>query len=123
MALAKFDAGRYGDAECGISPPLMNVRARATLHQSLIDTDIGTPTAHVNPGMPEQTSKLTEPLMIVLAAGKGTRMKSSRPKVLHQVAGRSMLGHVLSLARSGTNGQITTVIGPGMDEVRSEVLK
>lgn len=32
---------------------------------------------------------------IVLAAGKGTRMKSALPKVLHQVAGKSMLAHVL----------------------------
>ena len=33
---------------------------------------------------------------IVLAAGKGTRMKSALPKVLHQVAGKSMLAHVLT---------------------------
>ena len=35
-------------------------------------------------------------LAIVLAAGEGTRMQSSRPKVLHEVAGRSLLGHVLT---------------------------
>ena len=35
-------------------------------------------------------------LTIVLAAGEGTRMRSSRPKVLHEVAGRSLLGHVLT---------------------------
>ncbi|MEY3149493.1 MAG: bifunctional UDP-N-acetylglucosamine diphosphorylase/glucosamine-phosphate N-acetyltransferase, partial [Actinomycetota bacterium] len=34
-------------------------------------------------------------LAIVLAAGEGTRMKSSRAKVLHEIAGRSLLGHVL----------------------------
>ncbi|HEV7872960.1 MAG TPA: NTP transferase domain-containing protein, partial [Enterovirga sp.] len=34
-------------------------------------------------------------LAIILAAGEGTRMKSRRPKVLHEVAGRSMLAHVL----------------------------
>lgn len=34
---------------------------------------------------------------IVLAAGKGTRMKSALPKVLHQVAGKSMLAHVLKV--------------------------
>ena len=33
---------------------------------------------------------------IVLAAGKGTRMRSDLPKVLHRIAGRSMLGHVLA---------------------------
>ena len=38
-------------------------------------------------------------LTIVLAAGEGTRMRSSRPKVLHEVAGRSLLGHVLTRGR------------------------
>ena len=38
-------------------------------------------------------------LVVVLAAGKGTRMKSALPKVLHTIAGRSMLGHVLAVAR------------------------
>ena len=33
---------------------------------------------------------------IVLAAGKGTRMKSALPKVMHRIAGRSMVGHVLA---------------------------
>ena len=37
-------------------------------------------------------------LTIVLAAGEGTRMRSSRPKVLHEVAGRSLLGHVMTAA-------------------------
>ena len=36
--------------------------------------------------------------VIVLAAGQGTRMKSSRPKVLHSLAGRSLIGHVLATA-------------------------
>ncbi|MEO0800307.1 MAG: bifunctional UDP-N-acetylglucosamine diphosphorylase/glucosamine-1-phosphate N-acetyltransferase GlmU [Pseudomonadota bacterium] len=39
-------------------------------------------------------------LAIVLAAGKGTRMRSSRPKVVHKIAGRSMLGHVLTAVNS-----------------------
>ncbi|MFN9981966.1 MAG: NTP transferase domain-containing protein, partial [bacterium] len=34
--------------------------------------------------------------VVVLAAGEGTRMKSSTPKVLHEVAGRSLVGHVLN---------------------------
>ena len=38
------------------------------------------------------------PLFVVLAAGKGTRMKSALPKVLHKIAGQSMLAHVLSAA-------------------------
>ena len=38
--------------------------------------------------------------VVILAAGQGTRMKSSLPKVLHQVGGRPMLAHVLETARS-----------------------
>lgn len=37
---------------------------------------------------------------IILAAGKGTRMKSKLPKVLHEVAGKTMLGHVLASVSS-----------------------
>lgn len=59
-------------------------------------------------------------LIVVLAAGKGTRMKSLRPKVLHEVAGRSMLGHVLALAKCAEASALAVVIGPGMDDVRAE---
>lgn len=59
-------------------------------------------------------------LIVVLAAGKGTRMKSDLPKVLHKVAGRSMLAHVLDLAKSVGGAKVATVIGPGMDLVRAE---
>lgn len=59
-------------------------------------------------------------LTIVLAAGKGTRMKSALPKVLHQVAGMSLVGHVLGLARETGAQHQAVVIGPGMDNVRQE---
>jgi bifunctional UDP-N-acetylglucosamine pyrophosphorylase/glucosamine-1-phosphate N-acetyltransferase len=59
-------------------------------------------------------------LTIVLAAGKGTRMKSARPKVMHQLAGLSMLGHVLALTRSSGAGRSAVVVGPGMDDVAAE---
>lgn len=66
----------------------------------------------------------TSPLLtVVLAAGKGTRMKSAKPKVLHAVAGRSMLGHVLATAASLGAGSQAVVIGPDMDAVRAEALK
>ncbi len=56
-------------------------------------------------------------LAIVLAAGEGTRMRSSRPKVLHEVAGRSLLGHVLTAAG---NSAIAVVLGPEHDDVSAE---
>ncbi|HEX4891813.1 MAG TPA: bifunctional UDP-N-acetylglucosamine diphosphorylase/glucosamine-1-phosphate N-acetyltransferase GlmU [Hyphomicrobiaceae bacterium] len=56
-------------------------------------------------------------LTVILAAGKGTRMKSARPKVLHQIAGRSMLGHVLETASKAGAGTVAVVVGPGMDDV------
>lgn len=56
---------------------------------------------------------------IVLAAGKGTRMKSRRPKVLHEVAGLSMVGHVLqSLSEAGAV-ETVLVTAPDQDEVRA----
>ena len=52
---------------------------------------------------------------IVLAAGKGTRMRSDRPKVLHALANRSMLGHVLAAVQEAGAALISaalTVYGP-----------
>ncbi len=66
----------------------------------------------------------TSPLLIiVLAAGKGTRMKSVLPKVLHKIAGRSMLGHVLALAHSVDAQRLVTVVGPDMPAVEAEAKK
>ena len=59
-------------------------------------------------------------LAIVLGAGKGTRMKSERPKVLHEVAGLAMLGHVLRTAGAAGAGRMAVVVGPGMDAVAAE---
>ena len=56
---------------------------------------------------------MSEVAIIVLAAGQGTRMKSRLPKVLHKVAGRSMLGHVLALAREMDPARLVVVHGPG----------
>lgn len=54
---------------------------------------------------------------VILAAGKGTRMKSRLPKVLHPIAGRPMLGHVLAAATGLESAKTVLVSGPGMDEV------
>lgn len=55
--------------------------------------------------------------VVVLAAGKGTRMKSARSKVLHAVAGRSLLDHVLDAARTLGAERIAVVVGPDMPDV------
>src|ERR671922_94591 len=56
-------------------------------------------------------------LAIVLAAGKGTRMKSDRPKVLHKLAGGPLIGHVLQAVRAAGLARIALIVGPGMEEV------
>ena len=67
------------------------------------------------------TSSSRPLLTIVLAAGKGTRMKSDMPKVMHQVACRSLLGHVLTLAADAGTTSTAVVVGPDMPSVRAEV--
>src|SRR5690554_7483508 len=56
---------------------------------------------------------------IILAAGKGTRMKSALPKVLHSIAGKSMVGHVVEAAESLAPDSITIVYGHGGEHVRA----
>src|SRR5262249_8419107 len=55
--------------------------------------------------------------VIVLAAGEGTRMKSRVPKVLHELCGRSMLGHVLVAAEEVGAERTVVVLGHGRDQV------
>jgi len=62
-------------------------------------------------------------LIVVLAAGKGVRMRSAIPKVLHGIAGRSMLAHVLAIAHSVGAAGLAMVVAPGMEAVRAEAAK
>jgi len=62
--------------------------------------------------------------VVILAAGQGKRMKSARPKVLHEVAGRPMLAHVIDTAvelgrAAGAAARVIVVVGHGADAVRS----
>jgi bifunctional UDP-N-acetylglucosamine pyrophosphorylase / glucosamine-1-phosphate N-acetyltransferase len=55
-------------------------------------------------------------LIVVLAAGEGTRMRASRPKALHAIGGRSLIAHVLAVA--GTIGaRVAVVVGPDQEAV------
>ena len=56
---------------------------------------------------------------MILAAGKGTRMKSAVPKVLHHVAGRPMIEHVLAAAAGLSPASTTIVVGHGADSVKT----
>jgi len=57
--------------------------------------------------------------VIVLAAGQGKRMHSARPKVLHRLAGRPLLSHVLDAARALAADRILVVHGHGGEQVRA----
>ncbi len=57
--------------------------------------------------------------VIILAAGKGTRMRSALPKVLHNIAGQSMISHVVHRAQTLSPESITVVLGHGANQVQS----
>ncbi len=66
--------------------------------------------------------KRKDPLAIViLAAGKGTRMKSHLPKVMHEIAGRPMIGWLIEVAESLSPEKIIVVTAEGMDDVTAAV--
>lgn len=58
---------------------------------------------------------------LVLAAGLGTRMKSEIPKVMHRLAGRPMVSHLLETVDVLAPERVAIVVGPGMDEVAAAV--
>jgi len=60
-------------------------------------------------------------LTIVLAAGEGTRMRSNLPKVLHPIAGRPLIAHVLAAAPGGKDDAIAVVVGPDHQAVIEEI--
>ena len=57
--------------------------------------------------------------IVILAAGKGTRLKSRHPKVLHQIAGKTLLGHVVTAAMQIVSAEhIFAIIGHEAERVR-----
>ena len=64
---------------------------------------------------------MTDLLTIILAAGEGTRMRSSVPKVLHPVGGMPIIGHVVRAATGAGATRVAVVTAPGHDRVRAAV--
>jgi bifunctional UDP-N-acetylglucosamine pyrophosphorylase/glucosamine-1-phosphate N-acetyltransferase len=64
---------------------------------------------------------MTPAAVIVLAAGEGTRMRSGNPKVLHSLAGRTLLGHVLHVALDLAPTHLAVVVGAGREEVEAHL--
>jgi bifunctional UDP-N-acetylglucosamine pyrophosphorylase/glucosamine-1-phosphate N-acetyltransferase len=63
----------------------------------------------------------TDLAVVVLAAGEGTRMRSSKPKVLHELAGRSLVGHAVSAAAGLDPDHLLVVIGHGREQVAAHL--
>ncbi|MEU9760679.1 bifunctional UDP-N-acetylglucosamine diphosphorylase/glucosamine-1-phosphate N-acetyltransferase GlmU [Streptomyces sp. NPDC047985] len=59
--------------------------------------------------------------VVVLAAGEGTRMKSKTPKVLHEIAGRSLVGHVVAAARELDPAHLVVVVGHESERVTAHL--
>jgi bifunctional UDP-N-acetylglucosamine pyrophosphorylase/glucosamine-1-phosphate N-acetyltransferase len=59
--------------------------------------------------------------VVILAAGEGTRMKSGTAKVLHELGGRSMLGHVVHAARALDPQHLIVVVGHGREQVTAHL--
>ena len=66
---------------------------------------------------------MTDRFAIILAAGKGTRMKSPRPKVLHEIGGRSMLAWSVALAKDLGCKRKVVVVGPDMPQLSEAAAK
>lgn len=58
---------------------------------------------------------------VILAAGKGTRMKSDLPKVMHQIAGKALIDHVLDRVRELSLNNVITVVGHGKETVEKHL--
>ncbi|WP_372341455.1 bifunctional UDP-N-acetylglucosamine diphosphorylase/glucosamine-1-phosphate N-acetyltransferase GlmU [Streptomyces sp. CC224E] len=67
------------------------------------------------------SSANTPAAVVVLAAGEGTRMKSATPKVLHELCGRSLVGHVLAASRELEPQRLVVVVGHEREKVAAHV--
>ncbi|GAA1349203.1 bifunctional UDP-N-acetylglucosamine diphosphorylase/glucosamine-1-phosphate N-acetyltransferase GlmU [Streptomyces beijiangensis] len=63
----------------------------------------------------------TPAAVVVLAAGEGTRMKSATPKVLHEISGRSLVGHVVAASRELDPDHLVVVVGHAREQVQAHL--
>jgi bifunctional UDP-N-acetylglucosamine pyrophosphorylase/glucosamine-1-phosphate N-acetyltransferase len=71
--------------------------------------------------LPRRISYAMSLTVVILAAGKGTRMKSSMPKVLHAIGDKPLVGHVISTAQSLGAEKICVVVGHGAEQVQAKI--
>lgn len=71
--------------------------------------------------MNEAATAAASPAVLILAAGRGARMYSEKPKVLHQLMGRPLAAHVINAARYLAPAQLVVVTGFGAEEVEREI--
>ncbi len=71
--------------------------------------------------MSEQEASGRVAAVVIMAAGAGTRMKSSTPKVLHRVAGRSMISHAINAANAVEPDRLVVVVGHQRDQVEAHL--
>src|SRR5207253_1591091 len=75
--------------------------------------------AIIDPEAGRPASAMADLHVVILAAGKGTRMKSALPKVLHRVGGMPMIEHVIRTAKTLAPRSITVVIGHQSESLRT----
>lgn len=68
-----------------------------------------------------RSPRLAEYAVVVLAAGEGSRMRSGTPKVLHELAGRSLIGHAVHAAAGLGPDHLVVVLGHGRDQVAAHL--
>ena len=66
---------------------------------------------------------MSQPVAVILAAGKSTRMKSATPKVIHRIFDRPMIDYVLDAARKAGVGRMVIVVGHEADRVKAELAR
>src|SRR6516165_4414136 len=105
-------------APCWTGPDYLAVSCQGPDVNCPWDMCRGAPPAQVPAATRGSRVSLSGPAaVIILAAGEGTRMKNQTPKVLNQVCGRSMLGHVLAAARELEPDRLIVVTGHGRSQV------